>query len=211
MISDLKAKNKSLAACRICRLLCHVPEDSGGEGLECPRCGAPLYFRKPFSVNRTWALILAALILYIPANFLPITRITSYGNTQSDTIISGVIYFIQAEMWLIAIVIFSASVVIPIMKLVILGFLLISIRYRPEWNPKERTRLYRLIEGIGRWSMVDIFVVTILVALVQVGNVASIEAGPGAVFFAAVVILTMLASMSFDPRLIWDKKENLNG
>ncbi|MEW5909523.1 MAG: paraquat-inducible protein A [Thermodesulfobacteriota bacterium] len=210
MIDEPTAKQASLIACGTCRLLCRVPPGLEGEALECPRCGAHLHFRKPNSISRTWALILASLVLYIPANLLPITRITSFGNTQSDTIISGVIYFIQAEMWLIAAVIFTASVLIPIMKLVILGFLLISIRYRPGWKPKDRTRLYRLIEGIGRWSMVDIFVVTILVALVQVGSVARIEAGPGAIFFAAVVILTMFASMSFDPRLIWDNQKNPN-
>lgn len=204
---SLIAKNASLAGCSICHLLCRIPEKKDPENTFCPRCGAVLHIRKPMSIGRTWALIVAAVILYVPANFFPITRITSFGSTQSDTIISGVVYFIQSGMWLIAAVIFTASVLIPIFKLIILIFLLVSIRHRSEWRPVERARLYRLIEGIGRWSMVDIFVVTILVALVQLGNTATIEAGPGAVFFAAVVIITMAASMSFDPRLIWDEKE----
>ncbi|OGP56977.1 MAG: paraquat-inducible protein A [Deltaproteobacteria bacterium RBG_13_49_15] len=206
-MTSLTARNASLAGCSICHLLCRISEKKDSENTFCPRCGAVLHMRKPKSIGRTWALIIAAVILYIPANLFPITRITSFGVTQSDTIISGVVYFIQSGMWLIAAVIFVASVLIPIFKIIILIFLLVSIRHRSEWRPSERARLYRFIEGIGRWSMVDIFVVTILVALVQVGNAATIEAGPGAVFFAAVVIITMVASMSFDPRLIWDEKE----
>jgi paraquat-inducible protein A len=174
---------------------------------KCPRCGAALHPRKPNSIARTWALVIAALIFYVPANVLPITKVTSLGATQSDTIMSGVIYFIHSGMWPIALVIFVASVFVPVLKLLILLFLVISVQRRSQWRPKDRTRLYRITEAIGRWSMTDIFVVTILVALVHLGALANIEAQAGAVFFAAVVVITMLAAMSFDPRLIWDVKE----
>jgi paraquat-inducible protein A len=184
-----------------------MPPGAADPAGRCPRCGAALHSRKPQSVARTWALVIAAFIFYIPANVLPITKVTSLGATQSDTIMSGVIYFIQTGMWPIAAVIFIASVFVPLLKLFILLFLVISVQRRYSWRPKDRTRLYRITEAIGRWSMTDIFVVTILVALVHLGALANIEAEAGAVFFAAVVVITMLAAMSFDPRLIWDVKE----
>lgn len=174
----------------------------------CPRCGATMHQRKPNSIKRTWALILAAYIFYIPANLLPITTVISFGKAQSDTIMSGVIYFIVSGMWPIALVIFVASVLVPLLKLFILTFLLISVQRRSAWRMTDRTRLYRITEAVGRWSMVDIYVVTILVALVNLGSLATIKAGPGAVFFAAVVVITLFAAMSFDPRLIWDTKES---
>jgi len=166
-----------------------------------------LHQRKSNSLTRTWALIIAAAIFYIPANVLPITVVTSLGKTQPDTIMSGVIYFVQTGMWPIALVIFIASVFVPLVKLFLLTFLLISVQRKWKWRPKDRTRLYRITEVVGRWSMVDIFVVTILVALVKLGGLATIDAGPAANYFAAVVVTTMFAAMSFDPRLIWDVME----
>jgi paraquat-inducible protein A len=148
--------------------------------------------------------VTAALILYVPANVLPITVTTSLGSSQSDTILSGVIYFMQSGSWEIAAIIFIASVFVPLAKLIILVLLLISVQIRATWRPKDRTTLYRLTEMVGRWSMVDIYVVTILVALVKLGALATVEAGPAAVYFAAVVVITMFAAESFDPRLIWD-------
>jgi paraquat-inducible protein A len=142
--------------------------------------------------------------MYIPANLLPMTITSALGSAQADTIISGVIYFIHSGSWEIAVVIFIASIFVPMAKLVILVFLLLSVQLRWRWRPRDRTVLYRLTELVGRWSMVDVYVVTILVALVKLGAVASIEAGPAAVFFATVVVLTMLAAESFDPRIIWD-------
>jgi paraquat-inducible protein A len=191
----------------VCHLLVRRRPAASGPAGECPRCGAALHARKPNSIARTWALVIAAFILYVPANVLPITKVTSLGMTQSDTIMSGVIYFIQTGMWPIALVIFVASVFVPLLKLLMLLFLVISVQRRSTWRPKDRTRLYRITEAVGRWSMTDIFVVTILVALVHLGALANIEAQAGAVFFAAVVVITMLAAMSFDPRLIWDVKE----
>jgi len=201
------AQSSSLLSCGICHLLMRKPPGAADPAGKCPRCGAALHPRKPNSIVRTWALVIAALIFYVPANVLPITKVTSLGATQSDTIMSGVIYFIHSGMWPIALVIFVASVFVPVLKLLILLFLVISVQRRSQWRPKDRTRLYRITEAIGRWSMTDIFVVTILVALVHLGALANIEAQAGAVFFAAVVVITMLAAMSFDPRLIWDVKE----
>jgi len=167
-----------------------------------------LHRRKPNSVSRTWALVIAAFVFYLPANLLPMTHTTSLGHVQSDTIMSGVIYFVQSGSWPVALVIFVASVFVPLLKLLILTLLLISVQRRSNWRPVDRTRLYRLTEAVGRWSMVDVYVVTILVALVNLGALANITPGPAAIYFAAVVVITMFAAMAFDPRLIWDVMEN---
>jgi paraquat-inducible protein A len=204
------ALDKSLLSCHSCHLLCQGPPAHGKQKAICPRCGAVLHQRKPNSLSRTWALVIAAFIFYIPANVLPITTVISLGKAQSDTIMSGVIYFMLTGMWPIALVIFIASIFVPLVKLLILTFLLISVQRKWQWRPKDRTRLYRITEAIGRWSMTDIYVVTILVALVKLGALATIEAGPGAIFFAAVVVTTIFAAMSFDPRLIWDSMETDN-
>ncbi len=202
------AQSASLLSCGVCHLLVRKPSGAAEPAGRCPRCGAALHSRKPDSLARTWALVIAALVFYVPANVLPITKVTSLGVVQSDTILSGVIYFIHSGMWPIALVIFIASVFVPLLKLLILMLLLVSVQRRSRWRPKDRTRLYRITEAIGRWSMVDIFVVTILVALVHLGALANIEAQAGAAFFAAVVVITIFAAMSFDPRLIWDAKES---
>ena len=200
----LTARKAGLVACTVCHLL--SPDGVG----RCPRCGAALHSRKPDSIARSWALVMAAAILYIPANVLPMTTVTSLGMVQSDTIMSGVVYFVQSGSWPIALVIFVASVFVPLLKLFILSYLLISVQRKSHFRPKDRTRLYLITEAVGRWSMLDIFVVTILVALVNLGALATIQAGPAALYFAAVVVLTMLAAMSFDPRLIWDAKEKMH-
>jgi paraquat-inducible protein A len=191
--------------CHDCQLLCRVP--GAAHGARCPRCGAALHPRKPRSLERTWALVIAAALCYVPANALPIMTVTSLGKAQSDTIMSGVSYLLEHGMWPLAAIIFIASVFVPMLKLAILVLLLVTVGRGSRWRPAERTRLYRITEAIGRWSMVDIFVVTILVALVRLGSLATIEARAGAVFFGAVVVLTMLAAESFDPRLIWDRSE----
>lgn len=195
----------SCARCHDCGLLSRL--SGHAHGASCPRCGGALHFRKQRSLERTWALVIAAILCYLPANLFPVMTVISLGKRQSDTIMSGVVYLLTHHMWPLALIIFIASVFVPLMKLVILVFLLISVQRRSSWRPVDRTRLYRLTEMIGRWSMVDIYVVTILVALVRLGNLATIEAGAGAVFFGAVVVLTILAAESFDPRLIWDTCE----
>jgi paraquat-inducible protein A len=200
------ALSESCASCHACGLLSRLPH-AHSHGARCPRCGETLHARKPESLQRTWAFVIAAALCYLPANAFPVMTVTSLGKPQSDTILSGVIYLLHHGMWPLALVVFVASVFVPLLKLVILVFLLISVHRRAAWRPVERTRLYRITEAIGRWSMVDIYAVTILVALVKLGNLATIEAGPGAVFFGAVVVLTMLAAECFDPRLIWDRCE----
>ena len=196
-----------LVACHSCNLLSKAVPAGAHAELVCPRCGEVLHARKPDSIARTWALLIAAVICYIPANLLPMTVVTSLGNTQEDTIISGVIYFLQHGQWPIGLVIFAASIVLPLAKIFSLSYLLISVQRKSQWRPEERARLYRMTEAIGRWSMTDIYVVTILVALVSLGNLATVKAGLGAIFFGAVVVITIFAAMSFDPRKIWDNME----
>ncbi len=202
----LSARRTGMVSCHRCHLLCQKASTPSS----CPRCGSTLHSRKPKSIARTWALVIAAIIFYIPANVLPITHTASFAGVQSDTIMSGVIYFVQSGSWPVALIIFVASVFVPLMKLLILIILMISVQFRWRWRPVDRTRLYRLTEAIGRWSMLDIFVVTILVALVHFGSLANISAGAGAIYFAAVVVITMFAAESFDPRLIWDTFEDYN-
>lgn len=207
MASPLTAAQASLLSCHQCHLLCHVENPYLDAETKCPRCGEWLHSRKPNSITRTWALVITALILYLPANLLPVMHVTSLGKVQSDTILSGVVYLLLSGMWPLALLVFFASVVVPLLKLFILVYLLISVQRESKWRPKDRTRLYRITEAVGRWSMVDIYVVTILVALVKLGALATIEAGVGAVFFGGVVVVTMFAAMTFDPRLIWDRLE----
>ncbi len=197
-----------LVGCHTCGLLSRLrPVPKGGHML-CPRCGAALHRRKPNSIARSWALVLTAAILYIPANVFPVMTVISFGKGAPDTILSGVKHLIEADMWPLALLVFFASITVPVLKLLGLTYLLISVQRRSRWRPKDRTRLYRITELIGRWSMIDIFMISILVALVKLGSIATIEPGVGATSFAAVVILTILAAMSFDPRLIWDSLEN---
>lgn len=206
-MSDLlTAQHAALLPCHACGLL-----SPAGKASRCPRCLASLYQRKPDSLARTWAFVITAVVLYVPANVLPIMSVVSMGREQSDTILSGILYFLKNGSWPLATLIFFASIVVPFLKLTILTFLMVSVHRRSHWKPEWRARMYRLTEGIGRWSMLDIFVVTIMVAMVAMGAIATIEPGPGAVAFALVVVATILASRSFDPRLIWDAMESRNG
>jgi len=177
----------------------------------CPRCASPLHFRKPDSVSRTWALLIAAMILYVPANLLPMMKTSSLFGSQSDTIMSGVVYFWTSGSWYLALIIFFASVMVPLLKMIALMVLLVSVQRRSRWQREQRARLYRLVEFVGRWSMLDIYVVAVIVALVQLKALATIQPGPGAIAFGAVVVLTMFAAMTFDPRLIWDFHEKSDG
>lgn len=192
------------AQCHICNLVMTIPNQANDLRLGCSRCGSVVHRRKPNSLSRTWALLVAAAICYVPANVYPIMAVTSFGKTQADTILSGVIYLFVHGMWPLALIVFVASVVVPVLKLSGLTALVISVQRKSQWRPRERARLYRIVEVVGRWSMVDVYVVTILVALVHLGSLASVEAEIGSFFFGAVVVLTLLASQSFDPRLIWD-------
>ena len=186
--------------------LCHACGRVEPVALErCPRCGARLHLRNPASVQRTLALTISAFFLYFPANLLPILKVESFAGAEASTIVGGVIQFWQSGDYPVAIIIFTASVMIPVLKIIALLYLCIAAR--TGHHPLGMTRLYRITEQVGRWSMVDVFVVAILVAVVQLGSVISIHPGSAALSFAAVVILTMLAAITFDPRLIWDAAE----
>ncbi len=193
---------KTLLACHACGL---VNRAHGRHGQRCARCGSALHRRRPDSVSRTWALLITAALLYIPANLLPVMYTHSLFGTEDDTIMSGVVFFWTSGSQGLAIVIFIASVAVPMLKLAVLSLLAFTTQRGSLWRLQQRTRLYRMIEFIGRWSMLDIFVVTLTVALVRFHSVAAITAGPGALAFGCVVVLTMLASAHFDPRLMWDR------
>ncbi len=198
----LSAATLGYCSCHVCKLVSKLEPASGPA--HCPRCGAALHFRKPGSIARCWALLIAAYILYVPANLMTIMETGSLISYRKDTILSGVVQLWKTGSWMIAVIVFIASVTIPLLKLISLTLLLVSVQRRSRWRPRQRTRLYRLVELVGRWSMLDIYVVTLLAALVQFGSIATVKAGPAALAFGAVVVLTMLASMQFDPRLIWD-------
>jgi len=198
----LSAARAGLVSCTTCRLLSR-PADRARPGY-CPRCGAALVWRRQHSVQYTWALIIAGAICYIPANILPVLRTTAFGSTESDTIMGGVIFLYESGSWPLALIVLIASVMIPLGKLLALGYLLVTVQRGSVANSHDRTRIYDLVEFIGRWSMLDVFVDAFVVALVQLQPLMSVEPGLGVVFFMAVVVLTMLAAQSFDPRLIWD-------
>jgi paraquat-inducible protein A len=202
----MRAIDAGILICVECHQLNRQIPDSTGQS--CTRCGARVHARRTDSLRRTWALLVTAALMYIPANFLPIMTVYSLGKGQPDTIMSGVIELIHYDMVPIALVVFVASILVPTFKLVGLTLLLYSVERHQPLSARQRGWMYRFIEWIGRWSMLDIFVITILVALVNFGSLASIEAGFGAVAFCSVVILTMLAAVTFDPRLIWDNTES---
>jgi len=202
------ARQAGLVSCHFCHSLNKPPKTlTDDQELHCVVCGSVIHSRIPDSLNRTWAMVIAAIILYIPANLLPIMTVVYWGDGTPENIMSGVISLMNGGMWPLALLIFVASIFIPIAKLLTLLGLLISVQLRIRWRARQRTQLYRITEFIGRWSMIDIFVIGILVALVQFGNAATVTPGLGALSFAAVVILTMFAAHSFDPRLIWDAFE----
>ncbi|MFO1394084.1 MAG: paraquat-inducible protein A [Steroidobacteraceae bacterium] len=198
----LTARRAGLVTCETCGLLVRPlgPDHAG----HCPRCGAELESRRPASIERTWALVIAAAICYIPANLLPVLETTTLGTTEPDTIMGGVVLLWQTGSWPLALIVLIASVMVPLGKLIALGWLLVSVQRDWRTGQSDRTRLYRMVEFIGRWSMLDVFVDTFTVALVQLDPLMSIMPGPGVLFFAAVVVLTMIAAETFDPRLLWD-------
>ena len=203
----MRARDAGMTGCHTCGLLQRVPAHGH---VHCPRCDSPVHLRTPNSINMTWALLISAIAMYLPANIFPVMAVTSLGNTQSDTIMSGVIYFLKHGDWPLALIIFVASVLVPLLKMLALLYLLITVQRKSHLRNQQRTRLYRVVELVGRWSMVDIFVVALLAALVNVGAVATIEPGPGAIAFTSVVILTIFAAQNFDPRLIWDYPGDIN-
>lgn len=202
----MRAIDAGILICVECHQLNQQDQDVDGQA--CSRCGAKVHARRKNSLKRTWALLVTAALMYIPANVLPIMTVYSLGKGQPDTIMSGVLELIHYDMVPIALVVFVASILVPTFKLVGITLLLYSIERKQPLSARQRGWMYRFIEWIGRWSMLDIFVITVLVALVDFGSLAKIEAGFGAVAFCSVVVLTMLAAVTFDPRLIWDNTES---
>lgn len=202
----MRAIDAGILICTECHELNRQDPDTDEQ--TCTRCGALVHARRPNSLMRTWALLITAAILYIPANLLPIMTVNSLGQGAPSTIMSGVIELVQHGMFPIAAVVFIASILVPTFKLVGIALLLFSVQRHQPLSARQRIIMYRFIEFIGRWSMLDIFVIAILVAVVNFGRLASIEVNLGAVAFASVVILTMLAAVTFDPRLIWDNTES---
>ncbi len=200
------AAQLGLTSCHDCGQVSRAMHHADGFVAHCPRCDAPLHLRKPDSIRRTWCLLIAAMILYIPANVLPVMSVEYFGASEPDTILSGVKVLFATGQPAVAILVLFASITVPMLKMLGLAYLLLSVHFKSLWRPRDRTRLYRMIELVGRWSMLDIFMISILIALVKLDAIATISAGPGATSFAGVVILTMVAASSFDPRLIWDQK-----
>ncbi len=204
--SNPTAMQEGLQSCEACGLLSR-PAPGAEEG-RCPRCDEELVFRKKASLERTVAYLIAAAICYVPANLLPVmTTITSSGR-ESDTIMQGVVLLWSPTGWPLSLIVLFASIMIPSAKIVGLLYLVISVKRGSIRNNPQRIRLYRTIDIIGRWSMVDVFVDTFTVALIQLQPLMSVEPGPGLFFFAAVVVFTMMAVESFDPRLIWDSESS---
>lgn len=199
---DRRNRDQAIA-CTACELLV-----SGMRaGSACPRCGATLHHRKPYAFRVTAALVATAFMLYVPANALPVLTLVSLGNEQSNTIISGVLELIHNRLWPLAIIVFLASIVVPLLKLCGLTWMLLATLQGSPRTVVARTRFFRLIDTVGSWSNIDVFVASVLVGLLQFGAIAQARAGAGLVAFAAVVVLTMIATRTFDTRLMWDASQ----
>ena len=199
------AVSRGLLGCECCGMVSEVAHPVYAAGApRCPRCGFALHARKPQSLQRTCAYLLAAAVLYLPANTLPIMATASaIAGRESHTILGGIIELWHTGSWDLALIVFIASIAVPILKIGALTLLALTARRESRWRQVERAKLYRVLETVGHWSMLDVFVVVLLVGMVRFGAFASVEPGPGLLAFGGVVVLTMLASASFDPRLIW--------
>ncbi len=195
------AADLGVIGCDVCALVQRSPHPSAGA--RCRRCGHMLHARKPFSTQRTLAWLLVGLALYVPANLLPVMTTTSVLGRASHTIGGGIVELWSTGSHELALIVFIASIVVPLGKIVSLGLLAFTAQRRSRWRQPERAGLYRLVDTVGHWSMLDVFVVVLLVGMVRFGVLASVEPGPGLLAFGAVVVATMLAASSFDPRLIW--------
>jgi paraquat-inducible protein A len=203
MSKPLRAHQLGMVGCPTCALVCGDRPGTGA-GLRCPRCGTTLHRRRPNDVARAWALLLAGVICYVPANLLPVMYSSLLGSGSDSTIMGGIVQFWEHGSYGIALVIFGASVVVPCMKFVALGLLLVASQRRSARAMRERAKLYRLVEMIGYWSMLDVLVVAVVAALVRFHALGEAEPRVGILFFGMAVILTMLSAMQFDPRTIWD-------
>jgi len=188
---------QGLQGCPICTSV------GSAEKTHCGRCGATLHAGWHESIQKTWAWLITAAMLYLPANFLPITYTRLFGRETESTILGGVVLLWEHGDKPIAVIIFIASVLVPLGKMIVLAWMCLSVQTGSDFALTQKTKLYRVTEFVGRWSMIDVFVVAILVALIQLGNIMTVRPGVAAVAFAGMVITTMLASRSFDPRLLW--------
>jgi paraquat-inducible protein A len=203
MSRAVTGRSLGLFVCTRCRATVRA---IAAAGQRCPRCHSPVHARRPQSLSTTASLVIAAALLYIPANVLPVMRTHTFFSDTDDTIMSGVISLAQSGSWPVAVLVFFASIVVPLLKLVAMGEILIAITRKSVRLPQQRSRLFRVVEFVGRWSMLDVFAMSLLVALVQVQSLATVEVRPAALAFAGVVVLTMLAAQSFDERLLWDSQ-----
>ncbi|MBW2708592.1 MAG: paraquat-inducible protein A [Deltaproteobacteria bacterium] len=199
------ARQAGFVLCRKCHLL--SAQKTLPDNHHCPRCGVRLRLRKPESLARTWALLITSLIFLFPANLLPIMTVISLGEKEPNTIMQGIQYFIQSGTYVVAFLIFFASILVPIAK--VTGIMLVLLSIRRKWKGwlRHKTLMFRMIRFIGRWSMLDIFVIALMVAIVEFGTLNSIHAAPAATYFAGVVVSTMLAANTFDTRLIWEETD----
>ena len=199
----------ALLGCESCGLVSanRLPGFVDGKVLQhCPRCGHVLRARRPYSVQRTWACVIAAAVLYIPANVLPIMTTTAALQRDQHTLLGGIHELWVDGSWFLAVIVFIASIAVPVLKIGVLALLAWTVDHAPAWRRLERAKLYRLIEAVGHWSMLDVYVVVLLSAMVRFGELAAVRPGPGLLPFAAVVVLTVLAAQAFDPRLIWQDR-----
>jgi paraquat-inducible protein A len=194
-----------LILCRTCGQV--LSRATLGAGRRCPRCQSRIEHRAPFSTETTLAWLMAGVILYLPANLLPVMHTSGLLGEADSTILGGILEFWRAGDWDIALLIFIASVAVPFTKFIAIGLLLFTVRKGSRWQQHQRTRLYRVVEFIGYWSMLDVIVVALTSALMQFQLLGAAEPRLGIAFFCAVVVVTMLAALSFDPRLIWDRRQ----
>jgi paraquat-inducible protein A len=197
----------SIVACSACGLVQRFDSSPAASVAECSRCGSVVARRKNNSLERTAAFSVAALVLYLPANLYPILRMDFHGFFTENTVWDGCVKLFQDGQWFVAVVVFAASILIPLLKLLGLFFLVLTTKSGFQWMRRGRTRIYKVIEAIGRWAMLDVFMLAILVSLAKLGRIATVTPGPGLLAFASVVVLTILASASFEPRLIWEQPE----
>ncbi len=201
MTSFVSGRAMGLLVCTDCRATVRA---MGLRRALCPRCGGSIHERRPHSLAVTAALTLSAALLYVPANLLPVMYTHTFLGEDQDTIMSGVLSLIEDGSWPLALLVFVASIVVPLLKLIAMTWLMLSLRRPGRSHPLQQARLFRLVEFIGRWSMLDVYAISIIVALVQINSFATIHVGLGALAFGSVVVLTMLAAQSFDERLLWD-------
>ena len=198
------ALHRGYLSCRVCAKLMHPKQLNKQQFERCPRCHSRVYQRVPNSIAQSWALLISGFMLYIPANILPIMTLNKAGVMRTDTIMSGIINLVNIGMEPIAVIVFIASILVPLLKMLGLALILLAVQFNWQRNNRLKTNMFHIIEFVGRWSMLDIFVISILLGIVKFNKVASVDIEPAALLFALVILLTMYAALSFDSRLIWD-------